>query len=526
MRSRPHGAPARDLRPVVATVAALALGLAHAASFSTRHGWWLQLLALAGLLLALERPGPHPARRAGVLAAAFGLGSFCAGIGWTWISMHRYGGLPAPLAAAAVLLLSTYLAAFGTAALVLAERLAPAARTGTGAVLARVAALAACWTLGELARGWLLTGFPWLSLGYAQVDGPLAPAAAVVGVAGLGALTIALAATLAAMARMRAHGARACAVLALVTLAAAAALVAGGRAAPIVASGPAVTVRLLQGNVEQSMKFDPQRALQAMLDYTADVEESPAQLTILPETAWTTPWGATPPPIRARLREHLASTGSFVAIGLPEPATQAARAAAGMLSNSVLVLGPTGEAVGRYDKRQLVPFGEYVPPAFGWFVRMMRIPLGDFARGAPGQAAMPIGGQSFAFDICYEDLFPALLREQVREGASILVNVSNIAWFGHSHALDQHLNISRLRAIELGRPVLRATNTGMTAAIAPSGRVLASLPPLEHGTLDLSVQGTAGLTLHARSGTWPTGLAATLAVTILWLRRRRAMRSG
>src|SRR5690606_19006255 len=216
--------------------------------------------------------------------------------------------------------------------------------------------------------------------------------------------------------------------------------------------------------------------------------------------------------IRDRLFSHLDRPGGRVAIGLPEPASGQSSTNAGMLANAVVVRGPDGAPAGRYDKRQLVPFGEYVPPAFGWFVRMMNIPLGEFARGTAHQPPVRIGGQAFAFDICYEDLFPGLLREQVRDSATVLVNISNIAWFGDSHALRQHLNISRLRAIELGRPMLRATNTGVTASIDPSGRVLASLAPLTRGALDVEVRGTTGLTLFARCGHWP---AVVLAAALL-----------
>lgn len=496
-----------------AGAAALALGLAHAACFSTRHGWWLQLLVLTLLLALVSTPHPRAVPRAAVAGFVFGLGSFCAGVGWLYISMHRYGGLPAPLAAVAVVLLSAYLSLYGAAALALAQRLAPA-RPGAGAALARVGAFGSCWLLGELARAWVFTGFPWLSVGYAQVDGPLAPIAAAIGIHGLGAVVVALAAALATLRGWRARDAAsplaACAGAAALALGLMAIGIAGS--ASIQASGPAVSVRLLQGNVEQGMKFDPQRALQAMNDYTDDVLAGDAQLTVLPETAWTTTWRGTPPAIRDRLYAHLDTTGGSVAIGLPEPASGTGGASTGMLANSVVVRGPDGEVAGRYDKRQLVPFGEYVPPAFGWFVRMMNIPLGEFARGAPDQPPVRVGGQAFAFDICYEDLFPGLLRQQVLGGATVLVNISNIAWFGDSHALGQHLNISRMRAIELGRPMLRATNTGMTASIDTSGRVLAQLPPLTRGALDVEVRGATGETPYARLGHWP---AAAFAVALL-----------
>lgn len=511
-----------------ASVAALLLGLLHAASFSTRHGWWMQLLLLALLFALLPMAHPRPVRRAAAIGFMFGLGSFCAGIGWLYISMHRYGGLAAPLAAAAVFLLSAYLALYGAAALALAQRIAPATGAGSGAILAWIGALAACWTIGELARGWVFTGFPWLSLAYAQVDGPLATIAAGIGVYGLGGAVVAVAAALGTLLRWRSHRAMPALLATGLTGAIVLGLVVIGivGSASIENTGPAVRVRLLQGNVEQGMKFDPQRALRAMNDYTEDVLAGDAQLTVLPETAWTTTWPATPPDIRQRLFSHLEETGGHVAIGLPARAAAPAAAATGMLSNSVVVRGPDGEPVGRYDKRQLVPFGEYVPPAFGWFVRMMNIPLGEFARGAPDQPPVRVGGQAFAFDICYEDLFPGLLRQQVRDGASVLVNISNIAWFGDSHALGQHLNISRLRAIELGRPILRATNTGMTASIDATGRVHAALEPLTRGVLDIEVRGASGQTPYVRFGHWPAiGFAAIFLLALAARRRHEARKS-
>src|SRR5690606_19407387 len=386
--------------------------------------------------LLVSAPHARPVRHAATVGFVFGLGSFCAGIGWLYISMHRYGGLAAPLAAAAVALLSAYLSLYGAAALALARRLAPGG-PGAGAALARIGALGSCWMLGELARGWVFTGFPWLSLGYAQVDGPLATIAAGVGIHGLGAVVVAISASLATLGGWRAHGGAAAPVACGAVAACVLGLAMFGAAgsASIEPAGPPVSVRLLQGNVEQGMKFDPQRALQAMNDYTDDVLAGDAQLTVLPETAWTTTWRGTPPSIRDRLFSHLDRTGGRVAIGLPEPASGQSSTNAGMLANAVVVRGPDGAVVGRYDKRQLVPFGEYVPPAFGWFVRMMNIPLGEFARGGPDQPPVRIDGQAFAFDICYEDLFPGLLRRQVLGGATVLVNVSNIAWFGDSHAL-------------------------------------------------------------------------------------------
>ncbi|HYF58800.1 MAG TPA: apolipoprotein N-acyltransferase, partial [Burkholderiaceae bacterium] len=305
------------------------------------------------------------------------------------------------------------------------------------------------------------------------------------------------------------------------------ALPAGGWTAP---SGPPLSVRLVQGNVAQDMKFVPERTVAAMADYATRFEAGAAQLTVLPETAWTLPWDRTPEEIARRVLAH-AARGHAIAIGMPlwtdaVPASGAGAATAPgageaepRIANSVLMITPalaagTGAGpVPRYDKRHLVPFGEFVPWGFGWFVDMMRIPLGDFARGADGQPPFEVGGQRIAFNVCYEDLFGEELIGSLHgeRGATVLANVSNIAWFGRSHALPQHLAIARMRSLETGRPMLRATNTGTTAAIDGDGRVLAALAPHEAGSLDVVVQGTTGLTPYARLGNGPA-LGAALAL--------------
>ena len=291
-------------------------------------------------------------------------------------------------------------------------------------------------------------------------------------------------------------------------------------------AGEPVRVRLAQGNVPQQMKFDPQRALDAMLDYTAMVEASDAQLVVLPETAWTVPWPRTPESIGQRLLEHTRRTGAAIAIGMPLQEDAPVPADRARYTNSVALLAG-GAARTRYDKRHLVPFGEFIPAGFAWFVQLMNIPLGEFGRGAPDQAPFEVAGQRFAFNICYEDLFGEELIGAIRDGgATVLVNVSNIAWFGDSRALPQHLAIARMRTLETGRPMLRATNTGVTASIDHRGRVLAQLPHYRRDVLDTSVQGTTGLTAYVRAGNLlPAGLIAVLLLcaraAALGERRRR-----
>ncbi|MBN9459990.1 MAG: apolipoprotein N-acyltransferase [Burkholderiales bacterium] len=572
--------PAARLRPVPGAAAALIAGLVHAASFAPLGAWWLQLAAQAVLAALLLRvPAAGGSARGALLGFAFGLGWFTAGVSWVYISMHRYGGMPAPVAALAVVLFAAYLALFpaAVAAATLRARAYAAARgagdTLSGAPLAGIALLfAGSWGLAEIARGYLFTGFPWLATGYAHVDGPLAGLAPVVGVYGVSACAALVAFGLGTLVHglTARHAPPAVAPAASpsvvhgrgATRGSAAAMAGALTVAPLVAglaaggidwshpSGQPLQVRLLQGNVAQEMKFDPARTLEAMRSYVDEVRRAEAALTVLPETAWTLPWSFTPEPLRAALAAHLEHNGGMLAIGMPLPeAAASGRAApeagapdagardagapvadapdAGMprLTNSVAVIGPDGNITARYDKRHLVPFGEFVPRGFGWFVAMMDIPLGEFGRGAAHQPPIAIGDQRVAFDICYEDLFGEELAVQVRDGATILANVSNIAWFGDSLALPQHLQIARMRAIELARPVLRSTNTGVTAAIDAHGRILGRLPVYVADALEASVQGTAGLTPYARAGNaapLALGIALVLGGAAATRARRRA----
>ena len=448
-----------------------------------------------------------------ILGFTFGLGWFVAGVSWLFISMHRYGGLPAPLAATALLIFCAYLALFPAAASALASaRCRPGKhRQSKFGLTGYALAFSGAFTLFELLRGWLFTGFPWLALGYAHLDGPLAAIAPLLGAHGVGAAAVAVAAIVAQAAlpgldtrqRAASAGAAAAALAACVPL---------GTLEFVRPAGDPLSVRLVQGNVAQSLKFEPGAAVAAMRAYARHVTESRAALTVLPETAWVTPWSATPDTIRDEIMTALRERGGALALGVPlvDPSADGGL----RITNSVLLLdgGPGG---GRYDKQHLVPFGEFIPWGFAWFVRMMRIPLGSFARGEATQPPFTVGGLRVAANICYEDLFGGEIAAAVRAPASagVLLNVSNIAWFGDSHALPQHLEISRMRALETGRPMLRATNTGVTASIDHRGRVLARLPHQREAVLDTRVQATTGTTPFVAAGEAPiAALAAALLV--------------
>jgi apolipoprotein N-acyltransferase len=256
-------------------------------------------------------------------------------------------------------------------------------------------------------------------------------------------------------------------------------------------------VELLQANITQNEKFDVRSGIRDALQwYDERLRASQQALVVAPETAIPLLPQYLPETYWSGLKRHFAQPDRPLAlVGVPLGSRAEGYA------NAVVALGPEGQAEYRYDKHHLVPFGEFIPPGFAWFVRQMQIPLGDFSSGRTDQPSISWQGQRLSPNICYEDLFGEELATRFKDGAqapTVLINVSNIAWFGNTLAVDQHLNISRMRAMELGRPMLRATNTGATAIIDHQGRVTHQLPRFTRGTLVGTYEGRTGLTPYAR----------------------------
>jgi apolipoprotein N-acyltransferase len=482
-------------RPVVAFLAGAAMVLA----FAPFEVLPVALLALAALThLWVTAAGPRAAAWTGFL---FGMGMFLASVSWVYISLHRFGAMPAPLAALATLGFCVVLSAYPALAGYVQARLR--ARPPLRAALV----IPACWVLAEALRATLFTGFPWLTLGSAAPGTPLAGYAPLVGVYGA-SLVLAVCAGLlwcVALGQARWRAAAAFAVLGA----------AGAAAAGVEWTTPAgapVTASVLQGNVPQGLKFDPQRYALTLETYARLAEESRARLIVLPETAVPRMLDSVDPAYLARLEAAAKKNGGDLLLGVP------VRTAPREYFNAVLSLGTSPRQL--YYKSHLVPFGEFVPWGFHWVVRVLAIPLADFSRGPAHPQPLAVAGQRVAVNICYEDAYGAEILRQLPE-ATLLVNVSNVAWFGDSLAPAQHLQIARARALETGRAHLAATNTGITAAIGRDGRVLARLAPFTEGRLDVEVQGYAGATPYARTGDWP---ALGLCVLVLGLvaRRRRS----
>jgi apolipoprotein N-acyltransferase len=483
--------------PKRALTAAFLLGAATVLGFAPFGLAPLPCFSAAALLYLWQlAPG---ARRAAALGFAFGLGLFLSGVSWVYVSLHDFGAMPLPLAAIATLLFCAFLALFPAAVGYLQARCA-------GSLAARQLLLTpALWVLGEWLRGWIFTGFPWLALGYAQAASPLGGYAALTGVFGLSWLVWICAGLLLALARAEQRRA---------ALAALALLLAAGYGLRQVewtaAQGEPVAVSLLQGNIPQDLKWDAARFAATTELYLRLTRASGARLTILPETAIPRFLDRIDPALLGALAQSARAHGGDLIVGLP------VRDEGGRYYNSVLSLGASPTQ--RYDKTHLVPFGEFIPPGFGWVLEILKIPLSDFTRGGAGQAPFALAGQKIAVDICYEDAFGEEIIRALPE-ATLLVNVSNVAWFGDSLAPHQHLQIAQLRALETGRSMLRATNTGMTAIIDHRGAVVAALPPFTQGALNGSVQGRSGSTPYARWGNAPVVVLALLACGLLLARR-------
>ena len=469
-----------------AALAAFAAGAAAVASFAPLQWWPLAPLALAllfGLWLGTASP-----RRAASLGFVFGLGYF--------------GAMPAPLAALATALYCCYLALFP--ALVGSLQ----ARLGAGPGVRLLLLIPALWMLAEWLRGWLLTGFPWLVAGYSQIDTPLAGFAPLAGVYGVSFALVLLAGLIVVVISGTRAGIGARTVRARVgaTAGIVALLAAGGALRAVEWTAPAgepLKVALVQGNIAQSMKFAPSRYAQTLATYRRLVLGTDAQLIVLPETALPRFLNTIDARYLEQLARHARSNRGDIVLGVPTSD------GAGRYYNSVISLGASPAQ--RYSKSHLVPLGEFVPPEFGWIIRVLRIPLSNFERGTDRPEPLAIAGERIAVNICYEDVFGEEIIRQLPQ-ATLLANVSNVAWFGDSLAPEQHLEISRMRALETGRTMLRATNTGVTAMVDFRGHVTARLPQYTEGVLEGRVQGRSGATPYVRYGNVPALVLAALIV--------------
>ena len=487
-------------------LAPLAAGALCVLGFAPFYAWPVPIASLAALFAAWAASAT--ARQAALSGYAFGLGFFLAGVSWIYVSLHVYGAMPAALAALATFLFCAFIS------------LAPAlagwltVRLGRGDAAARLAIAPAAFMAGEWLRGSIFTGFPWNTIGTSQVpSSPLAGWMPLVGTYGVSLAVAGSAALVVALARSYALSRARIALAAAL----AAIFVAGAALRQVEWTEPAgdpVKVALLQGNVAQALKWRPETRTATLLEYRRMIFAADARVVVLPETALPAFFDQLPPDYVESLLQHARATGKEILLGAVE------REATGPEDdyyNSVVRLGGPGPAT--YRKRHLVVFGEFIPPGFKWVYAFLKIPLGDMARGAARQPPIAAGGTRFAVAVCYEDLFGEEMIDFL-PAAQVLLNVSNMAWFGDSLAPEQHLQASQARALETGRWMVRATNTGATAAIDERGRVVSRLAGFTQGTLVASVTPRQGMTPYARWGNAAAWVAAA-AILAYGVRRRR-----
>lgn len=496
---------------------ALGAGAAMPAAFAPLD-WWPVGLASVAVLFALWL-GDNRARAAwhGFL---FGLGLFGVGASWTYISLHTFGGMPPALAAFCVLLLVAALALFPAAAGFIQ---AVGGDKTAGRKVARAAlVMPGAWVAVEWLRGWLFTGFPWLTAGYAFLDTPLAGWAPLGGVYAVSLAALFTAGAVAAVVAGRGwHGAVAAAVAGALWFGGE--KLAGGEWTRV--AGPPVKVALIQNNVPLAAKWDAEHAARIIDDYlSASARHRDADLILWPEAAVPDYLDRLPADFHRRLREHPADfvfgvlTRRAVGDGGREYFNSIA-AAAGDTADAGAGLDAPGA---RYHKRHLVPFGEFLPLEwlFGPVVRYLNIPMSDFTAWRQPQPPLRAAGVALAASICYEDAFPAEWRAQV-PGAGMLVNLSEDIWFGDSLAPHQRLQMARFRARESGRELLRASNNGLSAVIDWRGGIVAIAPQFAAATVTAAVAPRTGTTPYIAHGDWPALALAAALFALGWLFARR-----
>lgn len=489
--------------PLLKGLLALLLGGSMPLAFAPVSWAWLATICLAAFFALTAQPSR---RQALWSACLFGLGYFGVGVSWVFVSISQYGSGPvvALLATAAFVSL---LALFPWSVVYLVRRLRP----DMGAMALWVG-LPAAWVLSEWVRTWFLTGFPWLFLGYSQIDTSLVVIAPVFGVLGMSFLVATLSGGLAWA--IRYPSLSRAAVVCVVAVAVHTTLPLLDRDWTKPAADP-VTVALLQGNFAQDNKWDPKYREITLERYRALTKQHlGADIVIWPEAAIPMRYGQATG-FLTELEMLADSAGTSLMIGI------LVRKADDRTYNAVVSLS---DPAAFYYKRHLVPFGEYVPfrSILGAALDIVGAPASDLTPGKNAHVLEAAGVPVGVF-ICYEAAFGAKVTELLSK-AQFLVNVSNDAWFGCSLGPLQHFEMARMRAIETERDVLRATNTGVTAAVSYKGNVLERAPQFDVATIEAEVTPRIGATPYIRWRDWPVLGLASFGLSLLLLNRNRRHR--
>lgn len=472
--------------------------------------WPLAPLSTALLYLLLQRASN---RQAWLIGWLFGFGLFLSGASWVYVSIHDYGAAPPLLAGFLTLLFVAALAMFYSLQAWLWVRFL---RTQAYS-LSSAAVFAALWVAMEVFRGWFLTGFPWLYIGYSQLEGPLAGLAPLGGVwlisfvlACSGPLIVQL---------LCPHLSRrqtiACAILLPALWLGSMPLFHHAWTQP---AGQPLSVAVFQGNIEQNLKWDPDQ-IGAQLDLYREMtlNADKADILLWPETAVPVFQDSAAPWLEF-MHQRALERDSALITGIP--IRHIDHEGQRSFYNGITVLGAGS---GEYLKQKLVPFGEYVPLQ-DWLrglIEFFDLPMSDFARGPAEQPPLQARGHRIAPYICYEVVYPEFAT-RLAANSEVLLTISNDTWFGRSIGPLQHLQMAQMRALEAGRWMIRGTNNGVSVLINPFGQITADIPQFEQATLYGQVQPIQGLTPYLRFGSWPLLSLCGLLLLVGWQQRRRS----
>lgn len=483
-------------------VLAFAAGAMTALAFAPYSYWPLYLIAMA---FALYQSAGLSAKQGMQYWLSFGFGCFAIGISWVHVSMDTFGGMPLIASIALMALLALYLAIYPAITGYLLQKLTPTTSLSRNLML-----FPALWTLTEWARGWVLTGFPWLWAGYSQTQGPLKPIASMTGTLSLSFVVALLAGAIALAAAKRWRS-----ILVIVPVLAILTLIAP-LTSTVESKDESLSVALVQGNIPQSMKWEPDALWPTMLKYMdLSRAEFSADLIVWPEAAIPAP--------EHMVKDFLYNANQAANLNNSAIITGIISQRGNHYYNSLIVLGNYGakqqeqadyygEEHNEFKKHHLLPIGEFVP--FESLLRpiapFFNLPMSSFNRGDFKQENLNAVGHQISPAICYEIAFPEQLRANMNDTTDLLLTVSNDAWFGTSNGPLQHMEIAQMRSVELGRPLVRATNNGVTAVVDEHGNITHQLPQFEAGVLTADIALVKGHTLFTYIGQWPILLLSTL----------------
>jgi apolipoprotein N-acyltransferase len=484
-------------------VAVLFFGMLMPLSFAPFDLFPIIFLSIAALFYICDNT--ENLRRVFLRGYIFGLGYFGLGVSWVSISMVRFGGMSLPLSIALTTLLVLFLSLYMAGIVYLGKKFLPSASSRARLLLVYPSML----VLLEWVRGWLFTGFPWIDIGYSQVLSPLSGLMPILGVYGVSLAVAVCSGCLVMMIYAQGKKLANVGLFLVGLLALSGLLMLVEWSEPI---GKPIKVSLIQGNIPQELKWIPQQRQPTIDLYTRLTREHwDSDIIIWPETSLPAYYHQAEDFLKQLAKEAHKNNTSML-IGLPSVKfTNGERE----YFNSAVVLNDSD--IQFYNKYHLVPFGEFIPLKWllGDFLAFMRIPMANFSRSEEHQPVVSMSGLKGSVSICYEDVF----GEEVINGlpeANFLINISNDAWFGDSLAPHQHLQKAQVRALETARPMLRATNNGISAVIDHKANILATSPQFKQDVLSVDFQPMQGSTPYAILGNYSILLLIGIMLFAAW----------